>query len=460
VAGIRARASRSIVRLALVSGVVGAVTLSVSPHAQSQKTTVQPEVKRLSRSEHLRQWVDAIERHEPGAEDEALGVFDAWRTDDLAYLTIDINTLLKLIADPDLRTFSYFQPGRYRPIQVTYGESDLRLILELAKAARRRGVRERDVISPERVARNRNHVLKRGVILHTDLAMAVLFGKRPSGGAGPGGMEEFTILMPDGRSQGMKVDVGHWEFARALLDKVAPAPARDEFVRRWYNATASYLEALGQLTPTHFTRGLALLPDDAAFLFFAGCLHETLAEPRVQEAMQGAAIPTGVKFDVSSRRTELREAESLLRKALKTQPDHLEARIHLGRVLGLRGEHAEAEELLRRAVADAKEPLLQYYAKLFLGAEKEALGDRVQARELYRDATVLFPEAQSPRLALSLLSAEDGKHDDAVAMMGAVLDLPGQGRKDPWWTYHNSQGRNASDALVAAYQSFLDEDRR
>ncbi len=92
--------------------------------------------------------------------------------------------------------------------------------------------------------------------------------------------------------------------------------------------------------------------------------------------MQTAAIPSDVKFEISSRRSELRDAESLFRKALKAQPDHLEARIRLARVLGLRGEHAEAEALLRKAVADAKEPLLQYYAQLFLGAEKEALGTR------------------------------------------------------------------------------------
>jgi hypothetical protein len=417
-------------------------------------------VKRPSRSEHLRQWVDAVEHHNAGADDDALAVFDAWRPDDFAYLTLDIDSLLKLISDPDLRTFSYFQAGRFKPIQVTYSGSDLRLIVELAKAARSRGARPGEVISPERLARNRNHVLKRGAILHTDLAIEVLLGNRAKGRAAPGGTQEFTLQMPDGRSQGMAVEAGHWEFARVLLDKVVPTPARDEFARRWYNATGSYLEGLEQLRPTHFTNALRLFPDDSGLLFLAGCLHEALAEPRVQEAMQGAQIPSDVRFDVSSRRAELREAESLFRKALKVRPDYLEARIHLGRVLGLRGDHIEAETLLRTAVADAKQPLLQYYARLFLGAEKEALGDRAQARDLYNDASVLYPAAQSPRLALSLLSAVDGKHDDALATMAAVLRLPGEERQDPWWTYHYSEGRNAPDELAAAYKSFLDEDQR
>jgi tetratricopeptide (TPR) repeat protein len=176
--------------------------------------------------------------------------------------------------------------------------------------------------------------------------------------------------------------------------------------------------------------------------------------------MQGAAVPADVTFNVSSRRAELREAESLLQKALKAQPNHLEVRIHLGRVLGLRGDHVEARTLLEKAVADAKEPLLQYYARLFLGAEKEALGDRAQARDLFDDASVLYPAAQSPRLALSLLSAVDGRHDDALATMAGVLRLPEEGRKDPWWTYYYSQGRNAPDELAAVYKFFVDEDQR
>ena len=450
--------STNIVRLGIVASVFAAAH-SASPRAQS--TTRPLELKRPSRSEHLRQWVEAIERHTAGENDEALGVFDAWRPDDFDKLTIDINTLLALISDPSLRTFSYQQrgPGRQTLIHVVYSGSDLRVILEVARTVRGRGVPDSVIIPPERLAKNRNHLLKRGAIFHTDIAIEVRLGNRSRSGAVPEGLEEFTLLMPDGRSQGMAADVGHWEFARSLLDKVVPAAARDEFVRAWYGATAAYLAALNQLMPGHFTRGFRLFPDDAPLLFFAGCLHESLAAQRVQEAMQSAASPSNVKFDVSSGRTELRDAESLFRKALKVQPDHLEARIRLGRVLGLRGEHAEAETLLRKAVGDAREPLLQYYAKLFLGAEKEALGDRAQARDLYEDATMLYPEAQSPRLALSLLSAVDGRHDDALATMAVVLGLPGERRNDPWWTYYNSQGRNAPEALGAVYMSFLNEDR-
>src|SRR5262249_1748785 len=156
---------------------------------------------RLSRSEHLREWVEAIERHEPGANDDALGVFDAWRPDDFTYLSVDINTLLALISDPRLRTFSVSQPGRSTPMRIMSSGSDLRLILELARALSGR-VRD-DLIPPERIAKSRNHLLKRGTILHTDLAIEILLGNRSRGRAVPGGLEQFTLPLPDGRSQGL-----------------------------------------------------------------------------------------------------------------------------------------------------------------------------------------------------------------------------------------------------------------
>ena len=72
----------------------------------------------------------------------------------------------------------------------------------------------------------------------------------------------------------------------------------------------------------------------------------------------------------------------------------------------------------------------------------------------------MYPDAQSPRLALSLLSVRDGRHASALETMSAVLALPGDTRVDPWWTYHSAQGRYAIADLAALYDRFLDEDRR
>jgi tetratricopeptide (TPR) repeat protein len=442
-------------RLAFVVAVLVAAHLA-STHAQS---TAPASSKKLSRSEHLQEWLTAIDRHEPGRDDDALGVFDAWRPDDFQYLSIDIVTFLAVMSDPGIRTFSVRVSGRSTPMPVVYNGSDLRLIVELAKAARARDA-DRFPDPVERLRRNRNHILKRAAILHTDVAVEVLLGGRSKSGKAPLSLQSYTLQMPDGRSQALTVDVGHWEFARTMLDRVVPVARRDEFVRRWYGATAGYLQSLEQLVPSQFTRGLTLFPEDGELLFQAACLHEALAQTRVQDALQSAAIPGDVKFDISSRRVELHNAESLFRKALKARPDHVEARIHLGRVLGLRGDHVEAETELRQAVSETKDPLLQYYAQLFLGAEREALGERGQARDLYGRASLLYPDAQSPRLALSLLATRDGNHRDALRAMSEVLAMSGDTRLDPWWNYHRSPGRNATTDLADLYAAFLDEERR
>ena len=75
-------------------------------------------------------------------------------------------------------------------------------------------------------------------------------------------------------------------------------------------------------------------------------------------------------------------------------------------------------------------------------AETEA-HDSSLARQLYVNATVLYPDAQSPRLALSALAARERNQAGAVAAMSSVLAIPGDQRADPWWHYQTSAGRDA-----------------
>jgi tetratricopeptide (TPR) repeat protein len=450
----RVRRHRNSVPSVLVAAVC-AVAIAAVLRAQSDLPS-SGSPKTPSRSERLEAWLSAIESHEPGRGDKALSVFDSWRPDEYEALSTDVATLSLLIDNPKLGKFYSKPQGQKAAVQIAYSASDLARIASLAKAAAARGA-EGGLSLEERLARNRNHILKRGAILHGDLAAEQIRGVRPR--TDTSDLQQVTLSLSDGRQSGFGVKVGHWEMARLLLDKVVPQPGQDEFVRRWYIASAEYLQAMGQLMREHFTRGLRVFPEDADLLFLAGCLHEALAEPRVQDAVQNSVLPTDVTFGVSSKRAELKEAESFFRKALKVRPDHLEAGLHLGRVLGLRGEHLEAATLLLGPAADAKEPLLQYYAQLFLGAEVEALGDRVQARDLYTRAAMLYPQAQSPKLALSLLSWHDGNHAGALGAMASVLAVPGGARTDPWWIYYGSQGRNATDKLTAIYAQFLEDDR-
>jgi tetratricopeptide (TPR) repeat protein len=162
-----------------------------------------------------------------------------------------------------------------------------------------------------------------------------------------------------------------------------------------------------------------------------------------------------VTFAVLDEDGELRQAEQLYKRALERKPGYLEARIRLGRVLGLRGRHKEAVEQLRQGQA-ANEPVLQYYAHLFLGAEFEALGNGAEARQSYERAAALAPAAQSPLFGLSRVADQAGDRAAARAAIARVLKLPRDDFElaDPWWVYEVAQSREIDRLLDDVRERF------
>ena len=115
---------------------------------------------------------------------------------------------------------------------------------------------------------------------------------------------------------------------------------------------------------------------------------------------------------------------------------------------------------LRRAAGELTDPEQLYYAELFLGAEEAALGNREAARVAYDRAAELFPQAQSPLLALSEIARRSGDRNGALRAIDRLFALSGEGRDehdDPWWWYYTTQARDADDLLDALYQPFLAE---
>ena len=169
-------------------------------------------------------------------------------------------------------------------------------------------------------------------------------------------------------------------------------------------------------------------------------------------------MPFGFTFEIGSERAELREAERLLRQALRENARLIEARVRLGRVLLLRGRHDEAAGELRQAAAAADEDLLRYFVALFLGAAEEALGNEERAAASYARAAELYPTAQSPHLALSALARRRGDRAGALDALQRTFDLSkvDSERQDPWWTYHLAHGRNAEALLAELRRPFLE----
>jgi tetratricopeptide (TPR) repeat protein len=208
----------------------------------------------------------------------------------------------------------------------------------------------------------------------------------------------------------------------------------------------------------HLRQARTVFPDDADILFLSGCEHETFASHATQAAARAAQMPSGFTFEIGSERAELREAERLLRRALRQNAGLTEARVRLGRVLQLRGNHAEAAGELRQAAAAVEEDLLRYFVALFLGAAEEALGNDAQATASYARAAALYPTAQSPHLALSALARRRGDRTGALNALQRTFDLSktDSERQDPWWTYHVAHGRHAEALLEELRRPFLE----
>jgi hypothetical protein len=427
------------------------MAIPASLAAQSGKPEVSPRIARLEA------WLSAIARHEPGVTDEWVLRINEWSQEELRLIWIDVSTLVSLVREPGISLFYVSEPTRTasqptrqtsplataRATQVLYDGGDLRRLREIAK-----GISALALPGPE------NGILKRGAMLHADIAMRAppeRRGRADSFRPGPGG---YTLFTADGQQVGFRDTVSHWNMGRRLLDRVRPVdskkaltltpdPAADDTVRQWYLMSCAFMSRISNIEATHVERALELFPNDPQVLFHAAAVHEVFASVRTQAPLRTMKVPQGVTFDVQSVSAELRRAEQLYKRALERDPALVEARIRLGRVLGLRGRHEEAIDQLRQGQS-AGEPVLRYYAHLFLGGEFEALGNGTEARRSYEQAAILAPTAQSPLLGLSRVADRAGDRAAARELVGRVLKLPVGDLEynDPWWVYEVAHARN------------------
>ena len=401
-----------------------------------------------------------------------------WSSVDLRTLVLDTTALVRLIRNPKLvaenadMAFSFSFDRQQKPQPIRYSPKQLARLKQIACAVgnfldappcdwARASTMQDDSLSTLSVlaaaARHGddNFILRRGALLHADIAMLGIAASEPIAIGATSDAQPIRVTISDGRQTGLNHSGVHWAIGRRLLDQVSPpgsvkpAPERDAMVRLWYVATGAWMQREGNHDNTHLARGQEIFPDDAELLFLVGAQHEAYASRSIQTAVRSAFLPTGIKLDVGSERVELREAERDLRRAVEIKPALAEAHLRLGRVLALMNRDAEAARELGLALDSTDEQLVVYYGSLFLGRVEDSLGHREEARMSYERASAMYPTAQSPRLALSELARRAGHRDEALGEIGRVFALPPGGARDadPWWIYHYVQGRHG-DALL------------
>ena len=424
----------------------------------------------------VEQWIEAIVDHVPGESDAALDTVQSWSNDDLRTLWINATVLLAMMREGKSFSISiggiairgskssvFTVQAEGRPEQeIRYTASQSKRMHAFACAATGdslcagvtpdpRAVHTqplRRVTDLVRQSGDDNAVLRRGAMLHVDIATRATFQAGAVVRSRLPAPQQMRLQVSDGQETDRGEVAIHWILGRLLLDAVtpagskAPAPSGDAFVRAWYRATAGWMQQHEEFDTVHVGRAVELFPDDPDVLFLAGCEHEAFASPAIGAATAIAVVPAGFGFDIGSPRVELARAEGLFRRALQARPSMSEARLHLGHVLLDQRRFNDAALQLRDAAPDAAE--LQYYRWLFLGAAEEGIERYDAAAQAYRRAAALQPWAQAPPLALSELGWRRGDIAGASRELQRLADLPQDGSttRDPWWTYHTTAGRD------------------
>jgi hypothetical protein len=383
----------------------------------------------------LEQWVGALETHVPGSIDAPLAAAAGWDGADLSKLWADVHVLLRIVVAP--RTTSFYIPPlsfesgpRARDgLPVTFKKKEREVLDALAARIRARGL---------------NPVAHRAAVLHTDVVTEAGSIAAPSGAASGPATQWF---IGDGTGLSAQAQSLHWELARSVLTFSQPDPRRDRFVRDWYRATVATTQAVEFFDNMHLAHGVRLFPDDPDLLLLAGAEREAMATPLFQafaKSVRRGALVTGI----DSEDAELGAAVSYYRRALAADPDNVEARVRLGRVLGLRGQHADAVDELRRAMAAPLDPAYQYFVLLFLGEGLEGVGQVTEALNALEQAAALVPEARAPYFSIARLSRERGNRARTLSSLERALAPMATGDPiDPMWVYRALPGRRRTALL-------------
>ncbi|MEO6255530.1 MAG: sulfotransferase [Sphingomicrobium sp.] len=165
--------------------------------------------------------------------------------------------------------------------------------------------------------------------------------------------------------------------------------------------------------------------------------------------------------ELAGRIGRMKDAESLLRRAVELAPDFTAARANLALVLGRTGRPAEALELLEGVFQAEPEAIGHLNLK---AATLGRLGDFHQAIELYE--AVLAKAPKQPRVWLSyghMLKTIGRQTEGIAAYREAIALKPELG--EAWWSLANLKTVRFDEADIAAMEAALagtgltDEDR-
>jgi len=459
----------------LIVTVLAVVAGSIDPAYGSRNTVVGPVFRPGSESitpataQLIGAWIQAVHKHVPGSPDESVAVIRRLTYQD----RVEMNAGIDL----------FFAALEQRRVN-TGGSKAAESVLTIAHGA--------GMPDPK-------GFYERAAVLHTD---AVVFGERfpqrpdatvPPPSRRPGSSADnrgsFTFRTPeqsvpplltntpfvahrDGEVLGTAFANWNWAFGRSLLDRVVnnfaegavgscrgaectgtaraslASASSEPFIGAWYHATSAYMLADGLFgdATDHLHRAGEVLPNDALIVFDRASYAEILGLPPHQVLLAdwkpGMVNPRVPPLDKTNA-----EAERLYRRALELDPSLVEARVRLGRLLDIRGAHAEGLAELKTALAANPKPIVTFYAHLFAARASQALRDIHGAAVHYGAALALYPHAQSALLGGSQAALLGADVSGAIAPIERLGAASAPFEADPWRAYQLAAGRDVNDLM-------------
>ena len=423
----------------------------------------------------IKGWRAAVERHTPGEQDAAAVEVGSWSVDDLRLIlylvdNIERGKLRSYIDDGVLKIFTGRRYVNENILPLLHLKDDPNSLLRRAAllhtdiARLRLGTgyapEETLIFQDDIGITNKNSLFssqsRSGLIVYSDGHVANV--PIIHGGRAIKETNNYATSVNDGlgnvtgnktaHSQGW-----HWRFARQILGNITLRPSEDPMVRKWYVATTAMMLSgrLFNRAEENLVPALNLFPSDPCLLFYKGVLHEKFALLSYQNAIP----PDGLVYTFGPEESELKNARECFQNALKSNPEFSEARLHLGRIRGLLGDHKEAVEELQKAARSLTDTRLLYYCSLYLGNELAALNRTAEAREQFETAAKLYPKAQAPLLGLSQLALKSGDYENALDYGRKIFDLPVKEdtSEDPWWDYDISPVLDAAGLITEMYDT-------
>ena len=227
----------------------------------------------------------------------------------------------------------------------------------------------------------------------------------------------------------------HLAIAEALVREI-PSSQSSPFQPRWYAFAASVF--LAETNPKGarllIDRGLRAASRDPTLHVMSGAIQEMLAHIENPECSGPGCDTRGPD---ARAWTTLGQAEAEYRRGLDLDPQAIEARLRLGRVLFLQNRRTQAREELETVTQTSTNVRWRYLAHLFLGALDDYESHFTDARREYEAALKLGPEHQTPYIALSFAEQMTGAGDRARQTIDTLVRLPRAATVDPWLNYES-----------------------